>query len=126
MRVLKASSKGLLSNHSTKLSFQLNKCKRAQTKTVFWFGLKYVQNMQNTIEQNTYSEPAIVGVINEFEELSWRYSERLLKFIDSLPESRRYPLVNRIGHEIADELALLVINRQDLKKTNWHKLEDYL
>ena len=82
--------------------------------------------MQNTIDQNTNSEPAVVGVINEFDELSWRYSERLLKFIDSLPESRRYPLVNRIGHEIADELALLVINRQDLKKTNWHKLEDYL
>jgi hypothetical protein len=71
------------------------------------------------------TEPAIVGVINEQYELSWRFSERLLKFIDDLPESRRYPLVNRIGHEIADELALLVMNRQDLKKTNWHDLGDY-
>lgn len=71
------------------------------------------------------TESAIVGVIDQHDELSWRFSERLLSFIDKLPEARRHPLVARIGHEIADELALLVMHRQDLKATNWHKMEDY-
>ena len=72
------------------------------------------------------TEPAIVGVIDEQDKISWRFSERLLKFIGSLPQDRRYPLIAHISHDVGDELAVLVINQEELKKTHWHNLSDYL
>ena len=76
--------------------------------------------------KSTELEPAIAGVINERDEITWRFSERLLKFISGLPESRRRPLVAHLGHEFGDDLAALVIHRDDLKETDWHDLKDYL
>jgi len=81
--------------------------------------------MENS-ELRKPTEPAIVGMINERDEIHWRFSERLLKFISSLPEARRYPLIAHMGHDLGDDLAVLVINRDDLKKTDWHDLNDYL
>jgi hypothetical protein len=71
-------------------------------------------------------EPAIVGLINKNQKIEWRYSDRFLGFLDSLPEHQRYPLIARITHEVGEDLVVLVINRDDLKKVVWHSLNDYL
>ena len=85
----------------------------------------YVQNMQNSEDSNTDLEPAIIGYMNDQYEFHWKFNDRLLKFISNLPESRQYPLIAHMEHELGDELAVLVIHHEDLKKSQWHTLNDY-
>lgn len=82
--------------------------------------------MNNIPEKSKNGEPAIIGYINENSEIHWQFSDRLVEFISSLPETRHYPLIAHMGHDLGDDLAVLVIHHDDLKKTDWHKLEDYL
>ena len=73
-----------------------------------------------------HEEPSIVGWINKNDEIKWEISDRLVQFIGRLPENRHYPLIAALEHGLGDDLAVLVINRDDLNRSDWHKLEDYL
>ena len=71
-------------------------------------------------------EPAIVGWINKNDEIKWEFGNRLVQYVARLPEHRHYPLNAHLGHDLTAELTVLVMNRDDLNRSDWHKLEDYL
>ena len=92
---------------------------------MFSVNTAYVQNMENNIETKTKAEPAIIGTWNEQNAIVWKFSDRLLNFISCLPEKRQYPLIAHLEHELGHDLSLLVIHHDDLKKSDWHTMEDY-
>jgi len=85
----------------------------------------YVHHMENIPNPIPNMEPAVIGYLNEESEIHWKFSDRLLDFIGHLPEARHYPLIAHMEHDFGDELALLVIHHEDLRKSEWHDLKDY-
>ena len=70
--------------------------------------------------------PAIVGYLNENNELQWRIHDRLVEFISHLPEQRQFPAICGIANNLENEVAVLILNSGDLKNVEWHNLEDYM
>ena len=75
--------------------------------------------------KNNNLQPVIVGFLNENTEFEWRIHDRLIEFINSLPEHKRFPLICGLAHDLEDETAILMLNASDLTKSEWHNLGDY-
>lgn len=76
--------------------------------------------------ENDISKASIIGYLNENNELRWKIHDRLVEFISKLPQPRQFPAICGIANDLENETAILILNSDDLKKTEWHNLEDYL